>query len=221
MIAGGQRSGRLVRLLARAHSAQAAVASESKWRWLDSTGHDINPCNSRLHPAVVAGIEPRGEAISVQEAYTPMSKCFGCGPANRNGLQLKSTRTERGLEGNLSIPDKFLAFPGVINGGVVSSILECHGNWTAALELMDKACLPRPPLTLTASMFVNYKRPTPSNEPLLVRSQIVRIIDTGTIGLTKQAVEVDLQLFCLSSGREELLVTAEGLFKRQGATCAL
>jgi len=228
MIAGRQRAGDLLRLLvrdagvARAYNVQAAMPSETKWKWLASTGHEINPCNSSLHPAVVmAGIAPRGEVISVQEAYTPLSKCFGCGPANRSGLRLKSTRTERGLEGNLFVPDKFLAFPGVTNGGVVSSILECHGNWTAALDLMDKGCLPRPPLTLTASMLVNYKRPTPSNEPLLVRSQVVRIIDTGTIGVTKQAVEVDLQLFCLSNGQEELLATAEGLFKRQGATRAL
>ncbi|CAD7696630.1 unnamed protein product [Ostreobium quekettii] len=210
--------------LARGYGGSPAEApSEMKWKWLASHGHEINPCNSELHPAaVMAGIAPAGEQISVQEAYTPLSKCFGCGPSNPSGLQLKSMRTERGLEGQVTIPDMFLAFPGVTNGGVVSSILECHGNWTAALELMDKACLPRPPLTLTASIFVSYKQPTPANEPLVVRSQVVRIIDTGTIGLTKQAVEVDLQLFSTrTNGHEELLVSAEGLFKRQGATRAL
>lgn len=39
-----------------------------------------NPCNSVLHPAVEAGVEPEGEEeIPIQEAYTPKSKCFGCG----------------------------------------------------------------------------------------------------------------------------------------------
>ncbi len=44
--------------------------------------------------------------------------------------------------------------PGIINGGVVSSLFDCHGNWTAAIALMDKAALPKPPLTLTYEMLV-------------------------------------------------------------------
>ena len=47
-----------------------------------------------------------------------------------------------------------LQFPGIINGGIVSAIFDCHGNWTAAIALMDKACLPKPPLTLTFEMLV-------------------------------------------------------------------
>ena len=31
----------------------------------------------------------------------------------------------------------------------MSAVFDCHGNWSAAVALMDKACLPRPPLTLT------------------------------------------------------------------------
>lgn len=49
---------------------------------------------------------------------------------------------------------KYCAFPGIINGGVVSAIFDCHGNWTAAIALMDRACLPKPPLTLTFEMLV-------------------------------------------------------------------
>ena len=47
--------------------------------------------------------------------------------------------------------------PGIINGGIVSSLFDCHGNWTAAIALMDKAKLPRPPLTLTAELLVRGK----------------------------------------------------------------
>jgi hypothetical protein len=43
---------------------------------------------------------------------------------------------------------------GILNGGVLSTLLDCHGNWTAAIALMDRSCLPKPPLTLTASMLV-------------------------------------------------------------------
>ena len=46
-----------------------------------------NPCNSPLHPAVdAAGLEivPDKEVLSVQEAYTPNSECFGCGEWSRS-----------------------------------------------------------------------------------------------------------------------------------------
>ena len=46
--------------------------------------------------------------------------------------------------------------PGIINGGVISALFDCHGNWTAAIALMDKAKLPRPPLTLTAELLVRH-----------------------------------------------------------------
>ena len=46
------------------------------------------------------------------------------------------------------------AFPGIINGGVIGALFDCHGNWTAAIALMDRAGLPRPPLTLTSELLV-------------------------------------------------------------------
>ena len=48
---------------------------------------------------------------------------------------------------------------GILNGGVLSTLLDCHGNWTAAIALMDRSCLPKPPLTLTASMLVRVVQP--------------------------------------------------------------
>lgn len=53
----------------------------TQWELLRSEGYNINPCNSKLHPAYMeAGIEPDSEEErSVQEAYTPESTCFGCG----------------------------------------------------------------------------------------------------------------------------------------------
>ena len=50
------------------------------WRFMQQQGHEINPCNSPLHPAVDDGISPdESVVLSVQEAYTPTSECFGCG----------------------------------------------------------------------------------------------------------------------------------------------
>jgi hypothetical protein len=56
--------------------------ARAQWEALVKTqGSDvINPCNSKLHPAVLLGIaKVQGEELCVQEAYTPSSRCFGCG----------------------------------------------------------------------------------------------------------------------------------------------
>ena len=42
---------------------------------------------------------------------------------------------------------------------MVSALFDCHGNWTAAIALMDKAALPKPPLTLTYEMLVREQGP--------------------------------------------------------------
>jgi hypothetical protein len=52
--------------------------------------------------------------------------------------------------------------PGIINGGVVQSLFDCHGNWTAAIALMDNAATPKPPLTLTYEMLVRRRRRLPA-----------------------------------------------------------
>lgn len=49
------------------------------------------------------------------------------GPANPDGLQLRSKRIVGGLEARIRIPAKYCAFPGIINGGILSTIVDCHG----------------------------------------------------------------------------------------------
>ena len=71
----------------------------------------------------------------MQEAYTPKSMCFGCGPANADGLRLKSLRIDNGLEARIKIDSKFCAFPGIVNGGIISTLMDCHGNWVRQASL--------------------------------------------------------------------------------------
>lgn len=50
------------------------------WQTRLAAGEEINPCQSRDHPAVQAGlIEASDEQLSLQESYSPWSRCFGCG----------------------------------------------------------------------------------------------------------------------------------------------
>ena len=158
--------------------------------------------------------------ISVQEAYTPESSCFGCGPAALDGLHLRSFRVPQGLEATVTLDSKYCAFPGIINGGIITTIFDCHGNWTAAIALMDRGCLPKPLLTLTSEILVKFVEPTPPNQPLIVRSKIARIIESGEVG-QKASVEVDMTLHLQEQGGEKLVAKSSGLFKKLGALRAL
>jgi hypothetical protein len=81
------------------------------------------------------------------------------GPAAEDGLHLESFRVQNGLSATVQLASKYQAFPGIINGGIISALFDCHGNWTAAIALMDRAKLPRPPLTLTAELLVSSASP--------------------------------------------------------------
>lgn len=107
-------------------------AQRPKWESLKKQGVELNPCKSPHHPAVIAGVvavDPSAAPECVQEAYTPASKCYGCGPAAPpDALHLKSYRIPGGLEAKLQIATKYLAFPGIVNGGVISMAFACHGE---------------------------------------------------------------------------------------------
>tara|TARA_B100002052_G_scaffold268326_1_gene266884 strand:+ start:547 stop:1062 length:516 start_codon:yes stop_codon:yes gene_type:complete len=116
-----------------------------------------------------------GTEFSVQEKHAPNSICFGCGPANEKGLQIKSYRCEKGLEMEFIPKEEHQAFPGMINGGIIGTLLDCHGNWTASIALMDQSKEASPPCTVTASYSINLRRPTPLDGIMKVRGEVTEI----------------------------------------------
>lgn len=110
---------------------------------------------------------------SLQERYAPQSICFGCGPANDKGLRIRSF-----LDGGEVVLDwtpqpQHQAFPGMLNGGIIGTLLDCHMNWTAAHHLMVRAVGETPPVTVTAEFSVKLKRPTPSDKPVHLRARVM------------------------------------------------
>jgi len=61
---------------------------------------------------------------SVQELHAPNSICFGCGPANEKGLKISSFPIQNGLEMTFDTSDEHQAFPGMINGGIIGTLLD-------------------------------------------------------------------------------------------------
>ena len=113
----------------------------------------------------------------VQDEYAPNSICFGCGPSNKEGLQIKSYRTKGGLQAIFECDEKHQAFPGVINGGIIGSLIDCHGNWTAAIAIMDKNGWDKPQCKVTAQYEVKLKRPTPLGTKLKLNSRVLALQD--------------------------------------------
>ena len=107
---------------------------------------------------------------SIQEKYAKESICFGCGPSNDEGLKIRSFRSENGLIMEFTPLEKHQAFPGMINGGIIGTLLDCHGNWAAAISIMERDGLKEPPCTVTASYSVSLKRPTPFGPKMIVHA---------------------------------------------------
>ena len=113
---------------------------------------------------------------SLQETYAPNTTCFGCGPKNEKGLRIRSFP-----EGEFCVAD-FIpsphheAFPGMLNGGIIGSLLDCHCNWTAAYTLMKHNNLSEPPCTVTAEYSIKLLKPTPSKGPVHLKAKAVEII---------------------------------------------
>lgn len=113
------------------------------------------------------------ENQSLQERYAPHSACFGCGPSNAKGLRIRSFPQGDTVVADWSPESHHEAFPGVLNGGVIGSLLDCHCNWTAAWHLMQKAGDTRPPCTVTAEYAIKLLRPTPTRGILHLSAKVV------------------------------------------------
>lgn len=147
---------------------------------------------------------------ALQDRYSPEGGCFGCGPKNEQGLRIKSYVEKRAIEGGgtetvvvarFSPQGHHQAFPGMMNGGIIGALLDCHSNWTAAHHLMVKHGAEAPPCTVTSDFHVTLKRPTPLAEVLL-EARVAESKDDRAI------IEATLR----AAGSEKIAATCRGLF---------
>src|ERR671924_1287335 len=114
---------------------------------------------------------------SLQEKYAPDNSCWGCGPANPDGLRIRSFARGDEVVAEWKPEPKYEAFPGVLNGGIIGTLLDCHCNWTAAYHLMKRAGADGPPCTVTADYAITLKRPTPTDQPVELRARLIESTD--------------------------------------------
>jgi acyl-coenzyme A thioesterase PaaI-like protein len=111
--------------------------------------------------------------LSLQQKYSPQSICFGCGPANEKGLRINSHPAGDEVVAEWHAEAHHQAFPGMLNGGIIGALLDCHSNWTAAYFLMKRDGKEKPDCTVTADFHVKLLRPTPSGEIIHLKAHVV------------------------------------------------
>ncbi len=108
-----------------------------------------------------------------------MNYCYGCGRLNEQGLKLKSYWDGEETVALFTPRPYHIAIPGYVYGGLIASIIDCHGTGTAAAatyraEGREMGTEPRLRF-VTASLHVEYMRPTPLGVILEVRGKIKEI----------------------------------------------
>lgn len=111
---------------------------------------------------------------AIQDLLGPENHCHGCGPNNELGFRLKSFREgEKYICKYTPKPHQCAGLTTVLNGGVIASLIDCHsvGSAMADAYLRENREIGSLPKIwyVTATLQVNYLKPTPiSNEVLLV-----------------------------------------------------
>jgi acyl-coenzyme A thioesterase PaaI-like protein len=94
-----------------------------------------------------------------------LSYCYGCGRLNEHGLQIKSYWDGEETVAVFQPRPYHTAIPGYVYGGLIASLIDCHGTGTAAAAAYRAAgreMETEPPYRyVTAALRVDYLKPTP------------------------------------------------------------
>jgi len=124
--------------------------------------------------------------LAVQDYYPEdVAHCYGCGRLNVEGIQLK-TVWEGDETVSRYIPRAFhTAIPGYVYGGLIASLLDCHGTGGAAAAALRREGRGigegEAPRFVTASLHVDFLKPTPLGPELVVRGKVVEITDRKVV----------------------------------------
>ena len=97
----------------------------------------------------------------------PQNACFGCGGANPRGMKLVfETDDERQrIIGHFRIGAEYEGGSGFLHGGIIALLLD---------EAMGKACRFHGEQAVTADLRIEYLRPIPSGQEIVVEGFILR-----------------------------------------------
>jgi acyl-coenzyme A thioesterase PaaI-like protein len=117
---------------------------------------------------------------AIQDFYPEgWSHCYGCGSLNEHGHQIKSFWNDESKETHAVFHPKpyHSAIPGFVYGGLIASLVDCHGTGTAAAAVFHaegRAMDTEPAVRfVTGSLHVDYLKPTPLGVPLHLGGRVI------------------------------------------------
>ncbi|MBD3348377.1 MAG: PaaI family thioesterase [Candidatus Eisenbacteria bacterium] len=126
------------------------------------------------------------QARAFQDYYPEqLAHCYGCGYLNDRGHQIKSY-----WDGDETVcryrPKPYhTAIPGYVYGGLLASLIDCHCTGTASAAMYrreNREMGTEPPLRfVTASLRVDYLRPTPMGVELEIRAKVLEMTDRKVV----------------------------------------
>ncbi len=116
----------------------------------------------------------------VQDYYPDhFAKCYGCGRLNEDGHQIKTIWNGEETITRFMPKEYHTAIPGFVYGGLLASLIDCHGTGSAALALAKANNIEltefNAPRCVTSSLKVDYKKPTPMGVNLEIRGIIKEV----------------------------------------------
>ncbi|WP_413512916.1 PaaI family thioesterase [Myroides odoratus] len=115
---------------------------------------------------------------AIQDLYPEnLAHCYGCGNLNPAGHQLKTYVDEQeGTVAYFTPKEEYTALPGSVYGGLIASLLDCHGTGSAAafVCLAENIAFEKPIAVrcVTASLKVDFKALTPMGVPLVLKGKL-------------------------------------------------
>ncbi len=123
---------------------------------------------------------------AVQDFYPEdVAHCYGCGRLNEHGLQLKTVWEGDETVSRYTPRPYHTAIPGYVYGGLIASLLDCHGTGGAAAAMLRREGREigdgEAPRFVMASLMVEFLKPTPLGPELEVRGRVVEITDRKVV----------------------------------------
>ncbi|UCF18981.1 MAG: PaaI family thioesterase [Gemmatimonadota bacterium] len=126
---------------------------------------------------------------AVQDDYPDdVAHCYGCGRLNEHGHQLKSYWSGEEMVARFTPKAYHTALPGYVYGGLIASLIDCHGTGTAAAAAaraggveLGQASASDMPRFVTASIKVDYLKPTPLGVELEIRGRVIETTERKVV----------------------------------------
>ena len=114
---------------------------------------------------------------AIQDYYPDeLARCFGCGRLNEKGYHLRTFWVGEATETRFTPQPYHTALPGFVNGGLLASLVDCTATGTAATAAYrSEGREPDTPPAhrfVTASLKVDYLRPTPLGPELVLTGRV-------------------------------------------------